>query len=70
MAKVDVKLSDKEKAELQKFSKHRCKFANPNNCGAAGGRFTWHFTPTGIGDCISVHCACGKSKDFTDMFSW
>lgn len=36
-----------------------------------GGKFTYIFTPTGIGTAIIVRCnACGEEKDITDVDSW
>lgn len=38
---------------------------------AIGGKFTYIFTPTGIGTAIVVRCnACGEEKDITDVNSW
>lgn len=36
-----------------------------------GGKFTYIFTPTGIGTAIVVRCnACGEEEDITDINSW
>lgn len=36
-----------------------------------GGKFTYIFTPTGIGTAVVVRCnACGEEKDITDVDSW
>ena len=36
-----------------------------------GGKFTYIFTPTGIGTAVVVRCnACGEEKDITDIDSW
>lgn len=34
--------------------------------GAAGGKYSYIFTPTGIGTFASIKCTCGKSFDFSD----
>ena len=44
--------------------KHEKKCVLPAT--AIGGRYTYCFTPTGIGDLMSVECACGKEKCFVD----
>lgn len=38
--------------------------------GAIGGRFTYHFTPTGLGPIERVSCACGAEINLTDFDSW
>lgn len=38
---------------------------------AAGGRFSFIFTPTGLGTAVEVHCAeCRRKRDVTDYGSW
>ena len=46
---------------------HECRV---KHVGAAGGRFTWEFTPTGLGTSEKVKCFCGASIDVTDFESW
>lgn len=39
--------------------------------GTIGDLFQWHFSPTGIGDFVSAHCACGvKCDDLNDYASF
>ncbi len=38
--------------------------------GAIGGKYTYCFTPTGIGTALKVKCACGAEVDATDYDSW
>jgi len=40
------------------------------NQGAIGGRLTYSFTHTGLGNAVTVNCACGESIDVTDYDSW
>ena len=54
-----------------------CRFSRQNNegnpdspTGAIGGRFTYEFTPTGLGVCAIVKCACGEAIDLTDVENW
>jgi len=54
-----------------------CKFSPSNNrdnpsspTGAIGGRFTYKFTPTGLGMCVQAECCCGKEVDLTDVEDW
>lgn len=47
-----------------------CIYANPMNQGAIGGRFTYSFTPTGLGVISKIDCACGESVDLTNYNEW
>ncbi len=39
--------------------------------GAIGGKYTFSFTPTGLGDVVKVSCGlCGEVKDCTDFDQW
>lgn len=39
--------------------------------GAIGGRLTFSFTSTGIGDIVTVRCAlCRKEKNLTEYDKW
>jgi len=39
--------------------------------GAAGGGYTFSFTPTGLGDCVSVQEAFSKEElNLTDYDTW
>mgnify|MGYP001576756063 CR=1 FL=1 len=70
MNNFHVTFTDKERRKLNKFIvKHR-KLHKGESAGAIGGRFTYQFTPTGIGMVNKCGCACGESVDFTDYKSW
>jgi len=47
-----------------------CKFADPHKCGAIGGRLTYCFTGTSLGEIGKVLCACGEEFVFTDCSDW
>lgn len=53
---------------------HSCSLENDElggkKIGAIGGRFTWSFTPTGLGVIVNISCACGEKEDLTDVESW
>ena len=57
--------------ETQKFNdwrnNHNCK---QKDVGAIGGRFTFCFTPTSLGELATVKCACGKELDLTNVSDW
>ena len=66
-------LDDKQINELQEWREEhdrKCKFSKPDSCGAIGGRFTYCFTPTGLGVLTSVRCACGAEVNLTDTNDW
>lgn len=46
-----------------------CPFADPMNQGAIGGRFTYSFTPTSLGQVTKIKCACGEVKDVSE-YDW
>ena len=54
--------------ELKEVHEHTCSLNN--NIGTIGGRFTYAFTPTGLGEVFEVSCACGWKKDFTKYEEW
>ena len=45
-----------------KNHKKECKLSS----GTIGGRFSYSFTPTGLGPLPSVQCACGESETLTN----
>ena len=40
------------------------------NDGAIGGRLTFCFTPTGLGNITVVKCCCGEEINLTDFDLW
>ena len=61
-------LNENERKEYDLFSQEH-KYCG---CmGTIGGKISIIFTPTGLGDCITVKCnACGKEKEITDVSNW
>jgi hypothetical protein len=69
---VTFTLDDHDIADIKKWDQsHKCKFRNQNGTwkygGAIGGRLTYYFTPTSIGDVCEVKCACGKKHYIDNM---
>ena len=61
-------LSPKELAEACKWiAEHFCKLRGSKNIGAIGGKTTFTFTSTSIGQLAGVKCACGNSTCVTDL---
>lgn len=55
-----------DKVKLAKWLKeHKCKYTDPENGTAIGGRLTYYFTSTGLGCINGVECACGEKCDTT-----
>lgn len=47
-----------------------CRYSDPKNLGAIGGRFVFSFSPSSIGTFISVRCMCGEKIDLTEDENW
>lgn len=46
---------------------HNC---NIEHSGAIGGRLTFCFTPTSLGEIVRVKCACGEECVLNDFSDW
>lgn len=56
-------LTDKDNEEAKVWLDEHdktCRFKDRSSQGAAGGRLTYSFTPTGIGLMKKISCACGS----------
>lgn len=60
----------KKFSDWKKEHNKKCKFSDSMSGGAIGGRFTYIFTPTGVGTATTVKCACGEECDLTDYDMW
>lgn len=62
--------------ELNKYRKwvdehdKKCPYADRMNQGAIGGRMSFTFTPTGLGQITKIKCACGDEVDVTQYEHW
>ena len=65
----EFKLNDKEYEKACEFEKeHRHKDIYK---GAIGGHLNIEFTPTSLGDAVTMHCTiCGKKENITDYSCW
>ena len=65
---VNFVLNQIEEEEYKNFilSHKKCK------CSAAiGGKISIIFTPTGLGNAITIRCnACDEEKEITDVSNW
>lgn len=46
------------------------KHGGSGYAGAIGGRYTYEFTPTSIGEFGRIRCSCGDHFDFDDGSDW
>lgn len=61
-------LNENERKEYDLF---RQEHKHCECMGTIGGKISIIFTPTGLGDCITVKCnSCGKEKEITDVSNW
>jgi hypothetical protein len=68
--RMTFSLSKKEQAKADRWMKQHRKIHGYGKDGASGGRWSFEFTPTGLGTVVIVKCACGKQKDLTDFSNW
>lgn len=65
----EYRLTWKELEKAQRFTaRHRRRHGKER--AAIGGRFSYSFTPTGLGVIATVHCACHKKITLTDFSEW
>lgn len=71
---MKFELSEKELENYYKWLQCHLKEKHDGKwpyAGAAGGSISFIFTPTGLGDCISVQCNhCNEIKSITDFEAW
>ncbi len=64
---MNFELSLKELEKARDFvSTHKCSSTG----GTIGGRFTYCFTPTGLGMIKEIQCACGKIITLSSSENW
>lgn len=73
---LSMKLFAIEGKELEDWSKwyekhnKKCPHSKGEGLGAIGGRFTYCFTPNGLGTTVIIKCACGKEVNVTNVDDW
>ena len=63
-------LSDVEVKQYREWRTEHLKECPVEEVGAIGGRFTFSFTPIGLGTIVVIKCVCGKELDLTDYENW
>lgn len=69
---MDFKLTDKECQRVKEFKNiHNTQCGTPY-CGANGcPKFSYIFTPFGLGNLVSIRCnICKNEEDITDIDIW
>lgn len=57
--------------QLESFHNFRKNHNHNNNDSTIGGKFSFIFTPTGLGNIIEIQCNICKEKiDLTDYDKW
>ena len=62
-------ISEEEEKDIEKWKNKHIKERHNGNSydGAIGGRFTYIFTPTSIGEVGQIKCSCGCSYYFREL---
>lgn len=65
-------VNDKQMTKFKRWNTEHvaAKHSNPVKHAAIGGRLTWSFTGTSLGQITTVTCACGEKIDLTDYEEW
>jgi hypothetical protein len=71
-------LTDEQERKIKEWDNpetgHVCSLKRENGngkyAGAIGGHLSYSFTPTSIGEIVTVKCACGAELDVTDYDSF
>lgn len=61
-------LDDEQREKFEEWNrkhKKKCKYGDSMHQGAIGGRLTFSFTPTSLGEIVNVKCACNEGIDLT-----
>lgn len=65
--KHTFELDESQEEILQEWlSEHDCDA----DAGSIGGRLSYVFTPTGLGDLVEVRCLCGGKISLTNSDNW
>jgi hypothetical protein len=63
-------LTAKQVERFDKWRKEKKEKEGEVYVGAIGGAYTICFTPTGLGDIVSITCSDGSRLELTDFDSW
>lgn len=68
--KITFGLTEKQWKKYQKWRKAKTKKEGELYVGAVGGAYSFCFTPTGIGEMVTVRAADGEVLDITEYEHW
>ena len=65
----DFCVSKEEEIAIEEWKRNHIneKHNGDSYCGTIGGRFTYEFTPTSLGDIGSIKCSCGDEFIFREI---
>ena len=63
-------LTEDQENRVKEWMKDHRNECTLDDAGAIGGRYTYEFTPTGLGMCEVVKCVCGSELNVTDYDGW
>lgn len=66
---ISFNISKKEWEAIKQWQEKHIKEKHNGNdyAGAIGGRYTYEFTPTSIGDIGAIKCGCGAEFTFKEL---
>jgi len=63
---MEFTLSKDQELAYSEFHKHKCQTIH----ATVGGRISVRFTPTALGDIVTLRCRCGEVKDISETIDW
>ena len=63
-------LTEKQSQDVSVWHNKHKEECTIKYAGAIGGKYTYCFTSTSMGQIIVVKCACGQQCDITNYDSW
>ena len=67
---MQFNVNSKEVLDWMQEHNKNCPYADPMKQSTIGGRFTYSFTPTGLGCIKTIKCVCGEEFDLTHSEDW
>lgn len=59
-------ISEKEEKRIKKWTEEHEKI-HPGGQGCGGGKYSYHFVPTGLGISGTIRCSCGAEFEFQEI---
>ena len=68
--KLTFEVTEKQYKKYQRWGNAKKKKEGELYVGAIGGAYSFCFTPTGVGEIVTVQAADGDELDLTDYNTW